>query len=119
MLAERLLNTEIDHYLLGENDAGRRNCRNGYGSKTALTDGGRVTLEIPRDRTGTLDLQLIARYRRRFPGFDEKIISMYARGMSVREIRGHLVEIYGVDALRVKIRDESVVRNKGITSHLA
>ncbi|MFT9206396.1 IS256 family transposase [Acetobacter orientalis] len=151
-LAERLLNAELDHHLDGEGATGRPNCRNGYGQKTVLTDVGRVRLDIPRDRAGTLDPHLIARYRRRFPGFDDRIISMYARGMSVREIQGHLLEIYGVeaspdlisvitdavldevaawqnrpletvypvvffDALRVKIRDESVVRNKAV--HIA
>ncbi|MFT8948708.1 MAG: IS256 family transposase [Acetobacter aceti] len=151
-LAERLLNAELDHHLDGEAATGRPNCRNGYGQKTVLTDVGRVRLDIPRDRAGTFDPQLIARYRRRFPGFDDRIISMYARGMSVREIQGHLLEIYGAeaspdlisvitdavldevaawqsrpleavypvvffDALRVKIRDESVVRNKAV--HIA
>lgn len=85
-LAKRLLNAELDHHLDGEAATGRPNCRNGYGQKTVLTDVGRVRLDIPRDRAGTFDPQLIARYRRRFPGFDDRIISMYARGMSVREI---------------------------------
>ncbi|MEZ7137458.1 IS256 family transposase [Komagataeibacter sp. SM21] len=151
-LAERLLNAELDQHLDGEAVAGRPNCRNGYGQKTVLTDAGRVRLDIPRDRAGTFDPQLIARYRRRFPGFDDRIISMYARGMSVREIQGHLLEIYGMeaspdlisvitdavldevaawqnrplevvypvvffDALRVKIRDEGMVRNKAV--HIA
>ena len=57
----------------------------------------KVTLDIPRDRAGTFDPQLIAKYQRRFPDFDEKIISMYARGMTVREIRGHLQELYGIE----------------------
>ena len=56
-----------------------------------------MTLSIPRDRAGTFDPKLIAKYQRRFPDFDDKIISMYARGMSVREIRGHLEELYGID----------------------
>jgi putative transposase len=56
-----------------------------------------VTLAVPRDRAGTFDPQLIAKYQRRFPDFDDKIISMYARGMTVREIRGHLEELYGID----------------------
>jgi transposase-like protein len=51
--------------------------------------GGRITLDIPRDRARTFDPQLIARYRRRFPGVEDRIVSMYARGMSVREIRAH------------------------------
>src|SRR3546814_17937904 len=55
-------------------------------------------IEVPRDRAGSFDPQLIAKYQRRFPGFDDKIISMYARGMSTREITGHLRELYGIDA---------------------
>ena len=52
---------------------------------------------MPRDRLSSFDPQLIAKYRRRLPGFDDKIVSMYARGMTVREIQGHLAELYGVD----------------------
>ena len=82
-LAERALNAEMDHHLACD-DAG--NSRNGYGRKTVTTETGRIELEIPRDRQATLDPQLIAKYQRRFPGFDDKIVSMYARGMTVREI---------------------------------
>ena len=148
-LAERALNAEMDHHLAGD-DGG--NSRNGYGHKTVTTDTGQIELAIPRDRQSTFDPQLIAKYQRRFPGFDEKIVSMYARGMSVREIVGHLRELYGVDvspdlisavtdavldeiaawqnrplepvyplvffdALRIKVRDEGVVRNKAV--HIA
>lgn len=56
-----------------------------------------MTLSIPRDRAGTFDPKLIAKYQRRFPDFDDKVISMYARGMTVREIRGHLEDLYGID----------------------
>jgi putative transposase len=76
---------------------GRTNSRNGYGEKRVLTGSGRIALEVPRDRLSTFDPQLIAKYQRRFPGFDEKIISMYARGMTTREIQGHLRELYGID----------------------
>ena len=97
-LAERVLNAEIDHHLeAGETD-GRANSRNGYGQKMVLTDTGKIPLEVPRDRLSSFDPQLIAKYQRRFPGFDEKIVSMYARGMSTREIQGHLRELYGIDA---------------------
>ncbi|MBP2295099.1 hypothetical protein J2851_004902 [Azospirillum rugosum] len=96
-LAEPALNAEIDHHLESGEPDGRSNSRNGYGRKTVLTDTGKVALEVPRDRLGTFDPQLIAKYQRRFPGFDEKIISMYARGMSVREIQGHLRELYGIE----------------------
>jgi putative transposase len=94
-LAERALNAEMDHHLeAGEGDGNRRN---GYGKKTVLTGTGNIALEVPRDRQATFDPQLIAKYQRRFPGFDEKIVSMYARGMSTREIQGHLRELYGLD----------------------
>src|SRR5512132_4178787 len=96
-LAERASNAEMDHHLdAGEGD-GDGNRRNGYGRKTVLTGTGKIALEVPRDRLSTFDPQLIAKYQRRFPGFDEKIISMYARGMSTREIQGHLRELYGID----------------------
>ena len=146
-LAERALNAEMDHHLSGEGGAG--NSRNGYGKKSVVTDTGKIDLEVPRDRQASFDPQLIAKYQRRFPGFDDKIISMYARGMSTREIVGHLRDLYGVDvspdlisvvtdavldevatwqarplepvyplvffdALRVKIRDEGLVRNKAV-----
>ena len=96
-LSERILNTELDEHLGGERQEGRPNRRNGSSPKTVLTGASKVTLDIPRDRAGTFDPKLIARYQRRFPDFDEKIVSMYARGMTVREIRGHLEELYGID----------------------
>jgi putative transposase len=139
----------MDHHLGGE-EVG--NSRNGYGRKSVVTDTGKIDLEVPRDRRSTFDPQLIAKYQRRFPGFDDKIVSMYARGMSTREIVGHLRDLYGVevspdlisavtdavldevaawqarpleaayplvffDALRVKVRDEGLVRNKAV--HIA
>ncbi|HEX2526565.1 MAG TPA: IS256 family transposase [Geminicoccus sp.] len=117
-----------------------------------MTDTGKLDLEVPRDRQASFDPQLIAKYQRRFPGFDDKIVSMYARGMSTREITGHLRDLYGIDvspdlisavtdavldeigawqarplepvyplvffdALRVKIHDEGLVRNKAV--HIA
>jgi transposase-like protein len=75
----------------------KRNSRNGYSKKRVLTETSKLNLRIPRDRKGTFDPKLIARYQRRFPGFDEKIMSMYARGMTVREIQGHLLELYGLE----------------------
>jgi putative transposase len=99
-LAERMLNAEMDHHLAREvEDEGpaRGNHRNGYSKKTVLTDTAQLEIEIPRDREGTFDPKLIAKYQRRFPGFDEKIVSMYARGLTVREIQGHLLEIYGIE----------------------
>ncbi|MFT5330187.1 MAG: putative transposase, partial [Parasphingorhabdus sp.] len=94
-LAERALNAEMDHHLGGDEQAG--NSRNGYGRKRVITDSSKIEIEVPRDREGSFDPQLIAKYQRRFPGFDEKIISMYARGMSTREITGHLRALYGID----------------------
>src|SRR3954453_19858042 len=94
-LAERALNAEMDHHLAG--DGGPGNSRDGYGRKSVLTDTGRIELEVPRDRRATFDPQLIAKYQRRSPGFDDKIVSMYARGMSTREIAGHLRDLYGID----------------------
>jgi len=96
-LAERILNAEMDEHLKADGQAGEGNHRNGYSPKTVLTDEGPLELDIPRDRHGRFEPQLIARYQRRFPGFDEKIVSMYARGMSTREIQGHLRELYGVE----------------------
>src|SRR5205814_6137435 len=93
-LAERVLNAEMDHHLAGEEPGNRRN---GYGKKTVITDTGQIELEVPRDRQARFDPQLIAKYQRRFPGFDDKIISMYARGMSTREIVGHLRDLYGIE----------------------
>lgn len=89
-LSERILNTELDKHLGDEWQEGRLNRRNGRSQKTVLTGTSKVTLEIPRDRSGTFGPKLIARCQRLFPGFDEKIVSIYARGMTVREIRGHL-----------------------------
>lgn len=96
-LSERMLAAELDDHLESEAAAGSGNRRNGTSQKTMLTGSSKVTLDIPRDRTGTFDPKLITRYQRRFPEFDDKIISMYARGMTVREIRGHLEELYGID----------------------
>src|SRR3954451_1869623 len=96
-LAERALNAEMDHHLVGEAAEGRSNSRNGYGRKTVLTGTGKLPIAVPRDRLSTFEPQLIAKYRRRLPGFDDKVISMYARGMTVRQIQGHLAELYGID----------------------
>jgi putative transposase len=96
-LSERILNTELDEHLQGEESEASANRRNGHSQKTVLTGTSKMTLSIPRDRAGTFDPKLIAKYQRRFPDFDDKIISMYARGMTVREIRGHLQELYGID----------------------
>jgi len=96
-LAERALNVEMHQHMDGEAGDGWSNSRNGYGKKTLLTDIGKLDISVPRDRLSTFDPQLIAKYRRRAAGVDEKIMSMCACGMTVREIRGHLDELYGLD----------------------
>jgi putative transposase len=96
-LSERILNAELDEHLDDDSIEGKSNHRNGYSKKSVLTGTSKMTLSVPRDRAGTFDPKLIAKYQRRFPDFDSKIISMYARGMTVREIRGHLEELYGID----------------------
>jgi putative transposase len=100
-LAERILNAEMDQHLVSERstaaEAEPRNHRNGHSRKTVLTGTGKLELQVPRDRQASFEPQLIAKYRRRFPDFDDKIISLYARGMTVREIQGHLRELYGIE----------------------
>ncbi len=152
-LIERAMGAELSHHL-GYRDgeprpAGQADHRNGHTSKTVLTDDGPVRIAVPRDRDGDFEPILIPKHARRFTGFDDKIIAMYARGMTVREIQGFLAEQYGTtvspefissvtdevlaevlawqqrplesmypviffDALRVKIREDGVVRNKAV-----
>jgi transposase-like protein len=157
-LIERALGAELTEHLGYEkgDPAGRGsgNSRNGTSSKTLLTEDGEVEISVPRDRAGSFEPQLIPKGKTRFDGFDDKILSLYARGMTVREIQGHLSELYGVDvspdlisrvtdavleevrdwqnrpldpvypviffdALRVKIRDEGLVKNKAVYIALA
>lgn len=96
-LSERILNAELDEHLDVERGEERLNRRNGHSRKSVLTGTSKIELAIPRDRAGSFDPKLIAKYQRRFPDFDAKIVSMYARGMTVREIRGHLEELYGIE----------------------
>ena len=157
-LIERALGAELSEHLGYEkgDPAGRGsgNSRNGTSGKTILTEDGEIDIAVPRDRAGSFEPQLIAKGQTRFDGFDDKILSLYARGMTVREIQGHLAELYGTevspdlisrvtdavldevrewqnrpldpvypviffDALRVKIRDEGLVRNKAVYVALA
>lgn len=157
-LMERALEGELTHHLgYSKGDpAGRRsgNSRNGHSKKTVLGDDGKIDLAIPRDRSGTFEPKLVPKGERRLDGFDGKVISLYARGLTVREIQGHLRELYGVDvspdlisrvtdavleevkewqarpldpvypivffdALRVKVRDEGLVKNKAVYVALA
>ena len=158
VLLERALGAELSDHLGYEkgDPAGRGtgNSRNGYSDKTVLSEDGEIDIAVPRDRTGTFDPLIVPKGERRLEGFDDRIVSLYARGMTVREIRGHLQELYGVavspdlisrvtdavleevrewqnrpldavypvvffDALRVKIRDEGLVRNKAVYVALA
>lgn len=97
-LLNRLMAAEFDHHLAEEQASGAgKNHRNGSSRKRVLTDDSRVEVTIPRDREARFDPVLIGKYQRRLPGFDDKVISLYARGMSTREIQGHLEEIYGAD----------------------
>ena len=157
-IVERALGGELTHHL-GYAPGGAKpeavsNHRNGTSPKTVLTDDGALALEVPRDREGTFEPRLIPKHARRFAGFDDKILALYARGMTVREIQAFLAEMYAVDvspdlistvtdavvaevtawqarplepmypvvffdALRVKIRDEAVVRSKAVYLALA
>jgi putative transposase len=157
-LLERALGAELSGHLGYEKSdpagKGTGNNRNGYSNKTVLTDDGAIDIAVPRDRNGTFEPVIVPKGERRIEGFDERIVSLYARGMTVREIQGHLQELYGVevspdlisrvtdavldevrewqnrpldpiypvvffDALRVKIRDEGLVRNKAVYVALA
>ena len=84
------INAELNEHLEEERGGGIANRRNGHSKKSVLTGTSKMELSIPRGRAGTFDPKLIAKYQRRFPDFDEKIVSMYARSMTVREIRGHV-----------------------------
>src|SRR5450830_1279834 len=94
MLAERMLTAELSHHLASEDQAGK-NHRNGSSPKKVLTPGGELQLDVPRDRLSSFEPKLVGKHQRRMPGFDDHVIGMYARGMTVREIQAHLLEIYG------------------------
>jgi putative transposase len=98
---ERALNAELTQHLGYEkhDPAGHKsgNSRNGTSAKTIKGDFGEIVLETPRDRNSTFEPQIVSKHQTRFDGFDDKILSMYARGMTTREIQGHLQEIYGVE----------------------
>jgi putative transposase len=97
-LLNRLMAAEFDHHLAEERASGEgRNHRNGSTRKRVLTDDSHVEVTIPRDREARFDPVLIGKYQRRLLGFDDKVISLYTRGMSTREIQGHLEEIYGAE----------------------
>ncbi len=100
-LVEKAMEAELTHHLgyekhspLGKNTG---NSRNGTSSKTITGDFGEVLIEVPRDRKGDISPQIIKKHQTRFDGFDDKIISLYARGMTTRDIQAHLQELYGVE----------------------
>jgi transposase-like protein len=103
-LTQRVLNRALDvelaeHLGYEKGDpAGRGsgNNRNGSTTKTVLTDVGAVAVTVPRDRNGSFEPKMVPKHARRLAGFNEQILSLYARGMSVRDIRAHLAAIYGV-----------------------
>ncbi len=98
---ERAMSAELTHHLgyeKGESSGrGSGNNRNGQSRKTVQGDFGAIEGETPRDRNGSFEPKILPKHERRFAGFDQKILSMYARGMSTRDIQGHLEEIYAVE----------------------
>jgi putative transposase len=99
-LIERAMDAELTDHLGYERGhappGGTGNSRNGATAKTLHTEHGSVGIRTPRDRQGTFEPQIVRKHQRRFDGFDDKIVALYARGMSVRDIQAHLEEIYGV-----------------------
>jgi len=100
-IIERALQAEMTEHLgHGKNESVSNtggNTRNGYSSKTLKGDFGELPLVLPRDREGSFEPQLVRKNQTRWTGFDDKILSLYARGLSVREIQGHLEGIYGTE----------------------
>lgn len=100
-ILERAMAAELTHHLGYEKHDptgyGSGNSRNGSSSKTVKGEFGEIVVETPRDRQGSFEPKILGKHQTRFDGFDEKILSMYARGMTTREIQGHLQEIYGVE----------------------
>ena len=108
-VVERAMSAELsDHlgYGLGEEPApGQPNRRNGSSSKALITDHGPVPVELPRDREGSFEPQIVPKHQTRFEGFDDKILSLYARGLTTREIQGHLQQMYGVEVSPTLVSD--------------
>lgn len=96
-LIERALGGELTHHLgyRPHGPAAGDDRRNGHGAKTLETENGPLSIRVPRDRDGDFAPQLVKKGQRRLEGFDDKVLSLYARGMSMREIQGHLEELYG------------------------
>ena len=100
-LIEAALSAELGHHLGYASGADRpedaTNQRNGSTGKTVLTGDGKLRIETPRDRDGSFEPVLVPKHARRFTGFDDKIVALYARGLTVREIQGFLLETYGTE----------------------
>ena len=100
-LIERAMEVELDDHVGYERhqepSGGAQNQRNGTSPKTLLTEHGKVQIDAPRDRDGSFSPKIVKKRQRRFQGFDDKILALYSRGLSVRDIRAHLAEIYGVE----------------------
>jgi len=100
-LVERTLNAEMNDHLGHSKHAPfanpTDNTRNGKSRKTLKDDFGEFPIEVPRDRQGTFEPQLIGKHQTRWTGFDDKILSLYARGMTVSEIQAHLMDMYGTE----------------------
>jgi putative transposase len=100
-LVERAMAAELSEHLGYEHGqappGGAGNARNGFTDKTIHTEHGSVRIGQPRDRKGSFEPQIVRKHQRRFEGFDDKIIALYGRGMSVRDIQQHLAELYGVE----------------------
>jgi hypothetical protein len=100
-LIEASLNAELSHHLGyppgAEKPEAATNHRNGGTSKTVLTGDGKLRIETPRDRDGSFEPVLLPKHARRFTAFDDSIVALYARGLTVREIQGYLAEAYGTD----------------------
>jgi len=100
-LIERSLQAELTDHLGYEPYApeghGADNCRNGKASKTLQSDSGPIPIEVPRDRDSSFEPKLVKKRQRRLEGFDDKVLSLYARGLSTRDIQGQLEELYGVE----------------------
>lgn len=93
---EKLLQAELDDHL-DHGEGTTSNGRNGYTEKTVQTETGPVRIRVPRDRDGTFEPHLVKKHQRRVEGFDEKVLALYARGMTVRDIQAHLRELYGTE----------------------
>ena len=92
-LVERVTEAELDHHLRAEREAGHKNTRNGRTKRRLLSARGPLDVSLPRDRAATFEPGLVPKYLRRLPDFDEKVLLLYSRGLSTREIQGHLKEL--------------------------